>query len=124
MRRITTLLALCTSLTACGLFGSGNPGRQAETENELPYRAKLTKGEDTRDFAVTIDLGRRGQPDPGDAPPSVDDLRESARFEATKYCLLVFGGSDVTWVIDPQTDDWALSRDGDVLGFKGRCSAR
>lgn len=125
MIRTTLLLTLCASLGACGLFGNRNPARNADTENQLPFRAKLNSDDaDARNFIVSVDLGARRQPEASDEPLTVDDLRESARFEATKYCILAFGGSDIDWVIDPQTDDWALNQQGDVLNFEGRCTVR
>ena len=54
----------------------------------------------------------------------VSDARESARFPATRYCLTTYGASDVDWAIDPDTGDWAFSRDGQEMIFSGRCTAR
>ena len=100
-------------LSGCGLrerlFG-GN----GQADAALPYRAKLTKGDDRRDIAVRVRAGG----------VTVSDVRESVRFEATRYCLATYGGSDTRWQIDPATGDWAFTRDGQDMIFSGRCTAR
>jgi len=55
---------------------------------------------------------------------TVEQVRESVRFRATRYCLPTYGGSDVEWTIDPETDDWAFTRDGSDMVFSGRCLKR
>ncbi len=91
------------------LFGGGGQSAVA-----LPFRAALARGEDRRDFAVRVRAGGA----------TVDDVRESVRFPATRYCLTTFGGSDTRWVTDPATGDWAFARDGQDMIFNGRCVAR
>ena len=109
---VTGLLAGCSSF---GSLSFGNPARNADTENDLPFRASLSKGADPRNIAVSVTA-------PGET--SVDEVRESVRFEATKYCLLRFGSSDAEWDLDPTTNDWAFTQSGRVLVFSGRCSGR
>ncbi len=112
MLRGLLIISLALAVASCGRLGIGNASKRAETENTLPFKAKLKKGEE-RDFAVTVANKGAG----------VAEVRESVRFEATKYCLLTFGGSDVEWTINPASKDWAFSQDGDSLTFNGRCSA-
>jgi hypothetical protein len=112
MVRLVILAALIFSIAACGRLGLGNPAKRAETNTELPFRAKLSKGEE-RAFTVAVTHEGNG----------VEEVRESVRFEATKYCLLTFGGSDAAWDIDPVTDDWAFAQDGSQLIFAGECTA-
>ena len=113
MRAFLILLLSASLLQGCGTvrgwFG-GSGGQQG-----LPYRAKLQKGEDRRDFTVTVDA--RGAP--------LNRARESARYEATRYCLRRFGNSNIDWVMDASGTDWASARttDGDLI-VRGRCSAR
>ena len=80
----------------------------------LPFRASLALGEDRRDFTVSVRAGDN----------SLQAVRETVRFTATRYCLPTYGGSDVDWVIDPATQDWAFTRDGEDMVFTGRCLAR
>ena len=116
---------MCLSLAGCGIFGGGGGGggflglgglfgNRSASEQGLPFRAQLRRGEDRRNFTVTVRAG--GQ--------SVDAVRESVRFPATQYCLLTFGLSDVDWVINPATGDWAFERSGEDMIFQGRCTAR
>jgi len=81
MGRAVIMLALLLSVASCGLFGGfGNASKRAETENTLPFKAKLSKGEGR---AYSVAVVHKGS--------GVAELRESVRFEATKYCLLTFG---------------------------------
>ena len=80
----------------------------------MPFRAKLAKGEEKRNFSVAVVHNGSG----------VEEVRESVRFPATRYCLLTFGGSEVDWAIDSATGDWAFVQNGDKLIFNGRCTKR
>lgn len=113
MGRVWLSLVLILSLAGCASLGFGNASNRANSEKELPFRAKLKTGEG-RAFSVSV--ANRGA--------GLDQVRESVRFEATKYCLLQFGGSDATWEINPATKDWAFTRDGSSLVFRGTCSVR
>ncbi|GFE65801.1 hypothetical protein [Litoreibacter roseus] len=111
--RVFLILCLVFSVASCGLFNR-NPGRNAETENIIPFRAKLSTGQDDREFFVNVQNEGEG----------VDAVRESVRFEATKYCLFAYGASDADWQIDPATNDWAFTQESRGLTFRGRCTAR
>lgn len=111
MLRGLLIISLALVVTSCGRLGLGNASKRAETENTLPFKAKLSKGED-RAFSVAVVNKGAG----------VAQVRESVRFEATKYCLLTFGGSDAEWQISPVSKDWAFSQDGDKLIFNGECT--
>ena len=114
LKRWIILGSVALILSGCGirerLFGGGG-----QADRALPYRTTVSKGEDRRNFAVRV--VRAGG-------VSVADVRESARFGATRYCLTTFGGSDTRWEIDPRTGDWAFMRDGSDMIFRGRCVAR
>lgn len=124
MRILNSLLiaSLCVVLAGCGIFnGNSGPlgigrifGDGGASAAGLPYRAQLRRGEDRRNFVVTARAGGVG----------VAAARESVRFPATRYCLETYGGSDVEWVIDPATGDWAFTRNGQDMLFQGRCTAR
>ncbi len=109
--RILILFSVGLVLSGCGirqrLFGS-------QADRTLPYSAKLTKGEDRRDVAVRVRA----------SGATVAQVRESVRFQATRYCLETYGGSDTLWERDPATGDWAFTRDGEHMIFRGRCVAR
>lgn len=112
--RIIIFVCIALTLSGCGIRERIFGGGAGQADAVLPYRAKLTKGEDPRDFAVRVQAGG----------VSVSDVRESVRFQATRYCLATYGGSDTNWQIDPATGDWAFTRDGQDMIFTGRCVAR
>lgn len=89
-------------------------GGEGVSATALPFQASISKGEDPRDLAVTVKANGA----------SLADVRESARFPVTRYCLTTYGGSDAAWAIDPATGDWAVQReDGDIL-LSARCTTR
>ena len=123
MRILNSLFiaGLCCALAGCSVFSGGGFfgvdrifGDGGASAAGLPYRAQLRSGDDPRNFVVTAQAGGVG----------VDAARESVRFPATRYCLETYGGSDVDWVMDPATGDWAFSREGQDMLFQGRCIKR
>lgn len=113
--KITSAVALIMSISGCGaggtiseFFGFDGP------ETGLPYRASLSRREEPRSFAVSVTASEA----------TVDEVRESARMPATRHCLETYGGSDADWVTDPASGDWAFARDGELMVFSGRCTAR
>lgn len=107
--RIAMLLGLVLATSACGWRDPGPRGVG------LPFDARLSEGETRRDFTVLVLA-------PG---ASLQQARESARYEATRHCLEQSGFSTVDWVLDPATGDWALSRDADGQPvFAGSCAER
>jgi hypothetical protein len=119
MRRAVLALGLAVPLSGCGWlsdtvssvgesFGFGDDGG-------LPFRASVDPGEDPRDLLVSVQV-----------PPNVplDDLRESARFPVTRYCLANFGTSEADWAIDAATADWALTRTTEGARLQARCIGR
>lgn len=112
--RAIIILALSLPVASCGtvknLTGIGGP----KAARALPYKARLAKGSDRREFTVAVTNKGAG----------VAEVRESVRFPATEYCLFQYGSSDAEWDIDPVTGDWAFEQDGGKLLFAGRCTAR
>lgn len=115
MTRLICLMLALAMLSACGLRDRYLPRGGGQSATALPYRASLARAaDDARLFAVTARA-------PG---ASLEAARESLRFEATRYCLANFGGSDVAWVRDPATGDWAVTRTSDGITATGRCIYR
>ena len=110
--RTVLLGCLIVSLAGCSLIRPQTGEGVAATA--LPYKASLVRGEDRRDVTVSVKAGG----------VSVEDVRESARFPVTRYCISAYGGSDADWEIDPATDDWAFTREGDSMIFSARCTTR
>ncbi len=112
MLRGLLIISIALCVASCGRLGLGNASKRAESQTTLPFKAKLSKGED-RAFSVAVVHKGSG----------LDQVRESVRFEATKYCLLNFGGSDADWQMSAVSNDWAFTQDGDKLVFNGTCTA-
>ncbi|MEP3345492.1 MAG: hypothetical protein ABJN34_11630 [Litoreibacter sp.] len=113
MIRTALITALVLTTASCSTLAR-DKSRGAESERALPFKAKLSKGDDKRDIAISVENKGAG----------VEEVRESVRFEATKYCLLNFGGSEAEWQVSPVSDDWAFTQDGNKLVFNARCVAR
>jgi hypothetical protein len=110
MRRTILSGVVLFLVTGCAALSDRGP-RAAD----LPYDARLNTGETWRDFTVLVRA-------PG---ATLADARESARFMATRHCIGRTGSSEVDWVLDPATGDWAVSRtDGGEPVVSGRCAER
>jgi hypothetical protein len=119
MMRGIVLIAMMASLSGCGVFGFGKD-RALRSERVLfdgiRFRSDVdTVSEDRRDFTVTV---RGASQSPGGA-------QEAAEFEAVKHCLGLFGGSEITWTVDPYQDPETLELgENDTLTIAGRCTKR
>ena len=110
MRKFLVFGLAAVSLAAC------DTTRHARVDiDEVRFRVKVHADEDDkRDFLVTVT--------PAAAPR--DSVLDAARYGATKYCLLNFGGSDTEWRIGPDTPWNELAVDGNMLTLAGRCTQR
>lgn len=109
------LLPLLMLMGGCGALGLNSASDRAETENELPFQASLEVAEGNPEAFTVLVVASDDTP--------LEEFRESARFEATKYCLFTFGRSDANWDRD-DTGDWAVqSQDGSPL-VSGSCDPR
>ncbi len=107
--RFALVLALAVGVSACALRDPGPRGVG------LPYDARLSEGETDRAFTILIRA-------PG---ATLEQARESARYEATRHCIETTGFSTVDWVMDPATGDWAVARnEGGEPIVSGRCTER
>ena len=117
--RVPLVLALAVPLAGCGwlsnTFGSLGESFGFGDDGGLPFRATVDPGEDPRDLVVAV-------PAPASVP--LADLRESARFPVTRYCLTTFGTSEADWTLDPATGDWAVTRTERGALLQARCTGR
>ena len=102
-----------------GLFGCGsiNPyfkGFKVKPTEPLPYKTNLSSQKNAEEFVVSVKNKEQG----------IEEVRESVRFEATKYCLLYFGTSDINWKRSQITQDWAFDSNSGKLIFSGQCEVR
>lgn len=52
---------------------------------------------------------------------SLDGAREAGRYAGTEYCVGLFGSSDITWKVGPDTPPENLRIVDDRLTFEGTC---
>ena len=122
MRAGVTLVLAAGLLAGCGLsdrlgigLGTGLGQTRVRSGAAVPYRATLTASrEDKRDFVVVT----------REVAVPLDELRDSLRYPATRYCIQTFGASDIAWTANAAGDDWAVVSDGQTLSVSGRCTAR
>ena len=119
MIRALVLGGLVASLAGCGTFGIGKD-RALRSERVLfdgiRFRTDVdSTSQDRRAFSVTVRNASR----------SVTGAQEAAEFEAVKYCLGVFGGSDIAWTQSPFQEVETLELGAnDTLTIAGRCTKR
>lgn len=113
--RAAVILMLVTAVlgtSACSRVG-GMFSRGARPDVALPYRGAL-KQENDGTLVVTVRAGGA----------SLEQARESARFEVTRHCISRVGSSAADWEMNPATGDWAHAYDasGNMI-LRARCRA-
>jgi hypothetical protein len=103
-------LILCSCLI---LLGCSNPLTLEENKVSFdgyyfPYKLARNKADD-RSFDLTVKRANR----------SLLGAREAGRYEATRFCIKIFGTSDIKWFLDP--DDENIGLTGRVLKLSGQC---
>lgn len=100
-------------LSAALLAACGNRRDNAIPFDGQFFRAVAKKIDRTRDaFTVTV------RP----VSASFEGALQAGEYEATKYCILTFGSSDIDWEIGPDLDPEAYTIDGDQLLLSGTCT--
>ncbi|RMH46588.1 MAG: hypothetical protein D6688_04560 [Alphaproteobacteria bacterium] len=106
--RTVLVMTLALSVAGCGWFSRAG----GEAARVLPYKAELVAGEDPRDMTISVVAPETA---------TVEAVRESVRFAATRHCLYLTGRSDTEWKTDAATGDWAFRREGETMIFSARC---
>ena len=76
------------------------------------FRAKARKDGDRREiFTVNV------RP----VSASLAGARAAGAYEATRYCIDLYGNSEVEWLNGPDAPAEALLIDGDTLTLRGEC---
>ena len=109
-RYFVMILILCSCLI---LLGCSNPLTLEENKVSfegyyVPYKLVRSKADD-RSFDLTVRRASR----------SLSGAREAGRYEATRFCIKVFGTSDIKWFLGPDDEDISLT--GRVLKLSGQC---
>jgi len=115
MLRLTVLTVMVATMAAgCARLREGGANRNVEFEGQR-FRANLSSpGEDRREMVITV------------TPVAVNPeaAQEAGRFEATKYCLNRYGGSDTEWTVGPDLPVERLVVVDDTITLQGRCTQR
>lgn len=117
MRVVFVALIALMALPACDRLMPDRALRTKHVEFDgLRFKAKADDvSEDKRDFTITVQNVSRNIP----------AALEAGNFEAVKYCLGLFGGSDAEWTTGPDQDPETVSvSENDTLTLSGRCTKR
>ena len=124
MLRNLVLLSFILVFTGCSVIrggagrlgiGSGATKRAQVEVDGTRFRARANAdGADRRLLSITV------------TPVAINPeaAREAGRYEATKYCLLTYGGSDTEWIVGPDLPIEELPVADDTLTLQGRCIQR
>lgn len=112
-------LTLATAPAGCarisGLFSRDGGGERVFTYEGRRFDARASASEaDAREIVVTV------------SPASISPrgAQEAGRYEAYKYCLRNYGGSDIDWQVGPDAPASTLRIVDDTLVLAGRCTQR
>ncbi|KMW57840.1 hypothetical protein AIOL_002808 [Candidatus Rhodobacter oscarellae] len=124
MTRLFLIGLLTLSLASCGVarnigntvgVGQGASKRTTVEGNGTRFRARANvQSGDRRAVTITVT--------PVAADP--DGAKEAGRYQATRYCLLTYGGSDTEWTIGPDQPIEELPVENDTLTLEGRCTQK
>ena len=114
IKKISLYTIIIVGLFGCGSINQYFKGVNVKPTEPLPYKTNLSSQKNAEEFVVSVKNKEQG----------IKEVRESVRFEATKYCLLYFGTSDINWKISQITQDWAFDSNSGKLIFSGQCEVR
>lgn len=114
IKKISIYMIVIVGLLGCGSINSSLKSFKVKPTEPLPYKTSLTAQKNAEEFVVSVKHKEK----------SIEEVRESVRFEATKYCLLKFGTSNINWKISQITQDWAFDSNSGKLIFSGQCEVR
>lgn len=124
MGRAILIALLLVGLSGCALtrnaagslgLGKSAANRTVVEADGVEYRARVnTDAEDKRDMSITV------TPAAGNPEAAVS----AGVYQATRYCILTYGGSDKEWTVGPDTPIESLPITDDTLTLQGRCTQR
>lgn len=108
--------ALALPLLAALALGACSDAREANRVafQGVQFDSRLADGIDGRrnQFAVAV----------SPVSASLEGARESARYEAIKYCISTYGSSDIKWVVGPDAPTTSLGIAENTAHFRGACA--
>ncbi|MBV0911437.1 hypothetical protein [Anianabacter salinae] len=113
MRNLLIFMALLVVLPSCSRVTNAVSGDAPTTFEGIRFKSKLSaSSDDRRAFTVNV------------TPFTVNPRAalESGRYEATKYCLREYGGSDTDWTVGPDADPAGFQPVNDTVVLSGRCT--
>ena len=113
-KKILCYILVFTFISCCGSIDTYQKMFKTRPMEKLPYKATLKVNKNSDSFIVKVKNEQQ----------KLNDVRESVRFEATKYCLIKYGNSNVDWLFDENAGDWRMERTLKDLSFFGKCEVR
>ncbi len=113
VRYILPLLVGLTVISGCSTARNLVSGDPEVSFEGIRHKANLSPDTSRgRDFVVTV------------SPFAVNPgaALEAGRYEATKYCLKQYGGSDASWTVGPDDDPAGFRPVNDTITLDGRCT--
>lgn len=108
---IIALVAVAASLSACNSRTS-NKERILFEGLEFKAKAKPVERKTPQQFEVSVKK----------ASQSAEGARQAGIYEATSYCVLNYGTSEIDWIgADPTSEDTQLVIADDQLILQGSC---
>lgn len=99
-------------VAAVALTGCNNREDQIAFDGQY-FSSRAKKVDGARDqFEVTVK--------PFSA--SADGARAAGLYEATRYCIDLYGSSDIIWERGPDAEEGTMQVAGDTLSLRGACA--
>ena len=123
LARMLCLALAVATVSSCGLFRGSKETVEVRNEGVEPgtvevrrvrVRASLDKGNDKRDFTVSV----------SPFASASEQALEAAYYKAASYCLKTYGGSDIAWTVGPDQPVDELPVMDDTVTLEGRCAQR
>lgn len=96
-------------------FGQAAANRTQLEDNGIRYRARTSaERDDKRSFTATA----------SPVAPDPEGAVDAAVYQATRYCILTYGGSDTEWITGPDTPVEELPIEDNTVSLTGRCTQK
>ena len=95
-------------ISGCGSIDTYQKMFKTQPMEKLPYKATLKVNKNSDSFIVKVKNEQQ----------KLNDVRESVRFEATKYCLIKYGNSNVDWSMDEKNDDCINKKHNEIRNYQ------
>lgn len=106
MKTALTLLAITAVLAGC------EQRKDKLSFDGVVFRSKASKvDKDPKEMVVSV------KP----VSASFSGALQAGEYEATRYCVLNFGSSEIDWIVGPHQDEGSYAVENDTLMLRGNC---